>query len=170
MKYALSAIAMTVALAATPVLAADAPMVIVDDEAISYATSNWDGVYVGVTGGYYSTGFVDGNVVLGVNFQPAENFLIGIEGGFGGWMEIGNPGNVGLEAYAAARAGFVVDVALIYAVGGVWIDPQNPPPALYGGVGVEFMATEDLSVRLEGRYYPASGVWHGMTGVLWHIN
>ena len=129
-------------------------------------TGGWDGAYVGVTGGYYSSNFIDGDIVFGGNLTVAEGFLIGAEAGIGGFIGLGG-GGTGLEAYISGRAGFLPsDSVLIYGTAGWALFPGSAAP--YGGVGVEFKAADNLSIRGQATVF-TSGVWHLTTGAFWHF-
>jgi opacity protein-like surface antigen len=169
MKTILAAAVVAVAFAATPTLAADAPeMMMVDEEAMSYATSNWDGFYVGVTGSYYApAGVGEFAGVAGVNFMPSESFLIGVEARAGFYFLAAT----GIDASLSARAGFVAGDALVYGTVGGWYDVTSGGPVYpYAGGGVEFMVGDSASIRFQGVYYLTSGNFEVGTGLLWHFN
>ncbi|WIJ23686.1 outer membrane protein [Devosia sp. RR2S18] len=115
---------------------------------------SWDGMYAGIrAGGIFNDGDdTDGVIggVVGVNFAAADAFLVGAEvSGDYIWTD-------GEEDYgqflASLRAGAVVtDAALIYAIGGVGVNvADGDSDAIYQlGGGVEFLVTENVSVRGE---------------------
>ena len=127
-------------------------------------TSGWDGAYIGGTVSGYSSGFVGGDLVFGGNFTVSEQFLIGAEAGVGGWIG----GGSGLDAYVAGRAGFLpTDNVLLYgALGAKWF--SVPPSVFYAGLGVEFKATDNVSVRGEIDRFN-TGVWQVTAGAFWHF-
>jgi len=130
-------------------------------------TSGWDGGYIGGTFNYYTSNFIAGDVVFGGNLTVSEQFLIGAEAGFGGWVGLGG-GGTGLEAYIGARAGFLpVDNVLLYGtIGAKWF--SVPPSVFYAGVGAEFKATDNVSIRGEIDRFN-TGVWQGTVGAFWHF-
>jgi outer membrane immunogenic protein len=189
----------TVMLPVTSVLAADLePPPPLDD--LRPATYDWSGAFIGVIGsvvsldGHYDkipdvgppvdpemsgTGFA-GGVLAGYNFQW-DSFLMGIEGDyqFGGQIadnrEPAEMTEMSFNGIATlrARAGFVVDNALIYATGGAaFIDSEfagEVGPVGAGtdssdtawitgwtvGGGVEVAFSEGLHGRLEYLYIGA---------------
>lgn len=165
MKTIFAAAAAAVALVVTPVVAADAPMMMVDEQAMSYATSNWDGVYAGVQGGYDLDGYGVVQGVLGANFTATDSILLGVEGAFGPYIDGG--GIDGFEGYVAGRAGFLADPALIYLIGGMSLVDGDVD--WLAGAGAEFMVTDSVSLR--GQVLNYGGDFMQVTGgVLWHFN
>ena len=116
---------------------------------------DWEGMYAGVrAGGVFmdeedTSGVVGG--VVGINFMPADAFLAGVE--VTGDYVWGDDSEDRGEFFANVRAGAVVtDAALVYAIAGVGVDAteDDDSHALYQlGGGVEFMATDTVSVRGE---------------------
>jgi opacity protein-like surface antigen len=149
----LATTAIVLALGATGAIAADAPDLIVDDEAIEMA-GDWTGAYVGVgvQGVRYLPGpqyEVDGLVHFGFNFQ-ADMFLFGAEAYLGGWLS-----DIGLSGWIAggeARVGVLAtpEVLVYGALGGHVYDLG----AQYwdAGGGVEFMVSENMTVDLEYKH------------------
>jgi hypothetical protein len=82
----------------------------------------------------------------------------------GGWIG----GGSGLDAYVAGRAGFLpTDNVLLYgALGAKWF--SVPPSVFYAGLGVEFKATDNVSVRGEIDRFN-TGVWQATAGAFWHF-
>ncbi len=124
---------------------------------------DWEGLYVGarVGGQFLGTNAfgaiaagpaVTSGVVgaaVGVNFIPADPFLIGAEvtGDY-----LWNGGYSTGEFFANLRAGAVVtDAVLVYAIGGVGVQTINGVNSgLYQlGGGVEFAVTDAVTVRGE---------------------
>jgi len=130
-------------------------------------TSGWDGAYVGGTLNYYTSNFVAGDLVFGGNFTVSEQFLIGAEAGVGGWFGLGG-GGTGIEAYVAGRAGFLpTDSVLLYGtLGAKWF--SVPPSVFYAGIGAEFKATDNVSIRGEIDRFN-TGVWQATAGAFWHF-
>lgn len=135
-------------------------------------TSNWEGGYVGLSGTYWSPAPNYGEItgVFGVNFTPAESFLIGIEGTVGYYSELGGAGYTGFDASVAVRAGVVAGPALIYASAGEWYDITGAYLEPFVGGGVEFAIGDSASIRLQGQYFPQDGSNNVSAGVLWHFH
>ena len=113
---------------------------------------SWDGLYAGVrAGGQFTSGTTSGVIgaAVGVNFLPADPFLIGAEvTGDYVFNDVTSSG----EFFANLRAGAVVtDSALIYAIGGVGVATNNNTSVgVYQlGGGVEFAVTDSVTVRGE---------------------
>jgi outer membrane immunogenic protein len=158
-------IAAALLLATAPVMAADLIADIPADEVIAVATS-WDGVYVGIGGTVFSsttiaeTG-VGAEGVIGVNKTLGDNFLLGGEV-YGALVR----SSLGPPAYfvvgAEGRAGFLASEAvLLYGATGVELTAGGSIYATVGG-GVEFAATENLSIDVEYKYFvPVNNAWQG---------
>ena len=147
-----------------------------DTPTYSSAGFDWDGFYagIGVSGSSLSngvltdtTGYID--VIAGANYTNG-NFLIGLEGWFGGYSYAGASGyGGGVEA----RAGYLAsDDVLVYAgVGGYFYDAGGRYTTL--GAGVEFALSDQLTIDTEYKYWGWSTT--GYTGhsvgasVLWHF-
>jgi hypothetical protein len=127
----------------------------------------WDGFYAGLGGGYYATGYTDLDAVAGVNFLPAERFLLGLEGGVGPYFDVGGGFGGGWEAYASARAGVVAGPALIYGTGGLEAYSWGGSH-LFAGAGVEFAAVDAASVRVQAVAHSNGDVLVS-TGLLFHF-
>lgn len=138
---------------------------------------DWNGFYagLGVTGGAWwngadvTQGSIDG--IVGVNVTT-EQFLFGIEGQLSGYAD--NASTTGWLARGSVRAGYLVtNEALLYvALSGLHFDGG----ANYAGVGggVEFVVTDNMTIDLEGTYYPwtDNGTWQAATAsvsALWHF-
>ena len=124
---------------------------------------DWEGMYAGArVGGQWVGGQQFGNsslndttngvlgVAAGVNFIPADPFLVGLEvSGDWIWNEAYSSG----EFFANLRAGAVVtDNALVYAIGGVGFQAREgvDNEGIYQlGAGVEFAVTDAVTVRGE---------------------
>jgi hypothetical protein len=131
------------------------------------ASFAWDGLYGGVTGGYYATGYADVNAVAGINFLPAENFLLGLEGGAGPYFDVGGGFGDGWEAYGAARAGVVADNFLVYGVAGLEAYSWGGSH-LFAGAGAEFAASDISSIRVQAVAH-SSGDTLVTGGLLFHF-
>ena len=116
---------------------------------------DWEGLYAGVrAGGVFTSGGANTSYgvlggAVGVNFLPADPFLVGLE--VTGDYVWGNGVNSG-DFFANVRAGAVVtDAALVYAIGGVGVTTaNNVSTSVYQlGGGVEFAVTDVVSVRGE---------------------
>ncbi|WIJ24476.1 outer membrane protein [Devosia sp. RR2S18] len=139
----------SVAAQAADLIIPTTPMPIYEEAGFS-----WDGMYAGIrAGGIFNDGDdTDGVIggVVGVNFMAVDAFVVGAEvSGDYVWTD-------GEEDYgqflASLRAGAVVtDAALIYAIGGVGVNvADGDSDAIYQlGGGVEFLVTENVSVRGE---------------------
>jgi outer membrane immunogenic protein len=115
---------------------------------------SWDGMYAGIrAGGIFNDGDdTDGVIggVVGVNFAAADAFLVGAEVS-GDYVWTDSDEDYG-QFLASVRAGAVVtDAALIYAIGGVGVNvADGDSDAIFQlGGGVEFLVTENVSVRGE---------------------
>ena len=130
------------ALAATPVLAADLPRGSPPppDYYSPRPVANWDGLYAGINGGIGFGSFTDGSdtlfanptggligFTLGYNHMVAPNLLIGIESDFdfAGLNASQNPyfgfvtqGSINDMVTVRGRVGYVMDRALVYVTGG----------------------------------------------------
>ena len=131
-------------------------------------TSGWDGIYVGGTVGYYDTGYVNFNAVIGGNLTVAESFLLGIEVGGGPYVDVGGGFGNGFEGYVSGRAGFLLgDAALLYGVAG-YIVYDGGGDALFGGAGAEFKVADEASLRIQGVLYDGGAI-NVSTGLFWHF-
>jgi outer membrane immunogenic protein len=114
---------------------------------------DWEGLYVGARAGGIFADNVDaaGSIggVVGVNFLPADPFLLGVEvtGDYVWGNQIVDQG----QFFANLRAGAVVtDSVLIYALGGVGVSTRDNSNGLYQlGGGVEVAVTDAITVRGE---------------------
>jgi outer membrane immunogenic protein len=167
--------ALVLVLGVTGALAADAPDLIVDDEAIEVAT-DWNGLYIGagVTGGTAPSvpeNFFQGDLIIGGNVQ-SDMFLFGAEAWLGGFVS-----NLAqdIDVGAAARAGFLVTPeALVYGSLGVQhFIIGGATYAQFGG-GVEFLVSDGLSIDLEGKYWSSLNggpdVYSGSASLNWHFD
>lgn len=152
------------ALMAGTSMAAD---LIVDEAPVEAAVStDWDGLYVGIQGGYDFDGYVDLQGVVGVNFTASESFLIGAEAAIGPYFDVGGGGGNGYEGYLAGRVGFVVDSALLYALGGASI--VDGSVGWVAGAGAEFMIADSTSMRLQVLNYD-NDFYQANVGLMWHF-
>jgi outer membrane immunogenic protein len=133
--------------------------------------SDFEGFYFGVQKGWWWTADAFSfNKVAGVNFVLGDNFLVGAEvmGGV-----VTDFSDIEWEAYLRGRAGVLLDDQLllykVVEVGNVGGD------AVWGlGGGIEFMASDNMSIRGEVR---GLGEWGNpwseavaSIGFLWHFN
>ena len=115
---------------------------------------SWDGLYAGVNlGGQFAdddSQFLLGGAV-GVNFMVADPILVGLEVQGNYLFENDDFDDAG-QFPALARVGAVVtDSVLVYAAGGAGVQfNDNDDESIYAlGGGVEFAATDAISVRAE---------------------
>jgi len=115
---------------------------------------SWDGLYAGVNlGGQFAdddSQFLLGGAV-GVNFMVADPILVGLEVQGNYLFENDDFDDAG-QFLALARVGAVVtDSVLVYAAGGAGVQfNDNDDESIYAlGGGVEFAATDAISVRAE---------------------
>lgn len=118
---------------------------------------SWEGLYAGVRGGFATygdngaaqTGFGTVGGVVGVNFVPADPFLLGVEVSADYYW---NSVTTGGQFYANLKAGAIVtDAVLVYALGGVGIDSSGGvSTGVYQlGGGIELAVTDAITVRGE---------------------
>lgn len=177
-KTLLSAAALAAALITSPSLAADLyvdmPMAAAPVEMVS--PGQWDGPYVGVFGGY-AAGIFEYNSEGTLVDLDASGWLIGANVGFdktldnglvigivgdAAWtnVEINDPIDMKIDFVGSlrGRVGFDGGVFLPYLTGGVaaaHLVEDDESAMLIGwtiGGGVEFAATDDLSVDVQYRY------------------
>lgn len=154
----------------TSVQAAD--LIIEEPAAPGYVdvSGSWDGVFVGVFGGYAWGTFVDSvaaeqdvdgwllGVNAGVNFTLTEGIVAGVVGDIA-WNDISGGGiDVNWDGSVRGRLGFDGGAFLPYVTGGLAFanaeigGVDNTHLGWTVGAGVEFAATEDLSIDLQYRY------------------
>lgn len=134
-------------------------------------SSDFEGFYFGVQKGWwFTTDAFSFNKVAGVNFVLGDNFLIGAEvmGGV-----VTDFSDVEWEAYLRGRAGLLLDdQLLLYKVVEVGIVGGDQVWGLGGGI--EFMASDNMSIRGEVRGIGLIGdPWSeavASIGFLWHFN
>lgn len=119
---------------------------------------DFDGFYAGATLGGTAADGGYGNVglVAGVNFIVADPILLGVEAQAD--LFFNGDGLSAADALILGRVGaLVTDEVLVYASGGVGVigadNPERQEAFWAVGGGVEFAATENLSIRAEGLYY-----------------
>jgi opacity protein-like surface antigen len=157
----------------TPALAADLMAPPPPEAAM---TSDWTGMYVGVGGNYISWPAPDQigaiEAIAGANFQTGM-FLAGIKG----WIGYGYDVNLGGSSWyygGEGRGGLVIsDSVLVYGSAGTEAFILGAQYAT-AGVGVEFKATDSLSIDLEAKHYwtivPGLNDGNSITAsLLWHI-
>ncbi|MEQ1769360.1 MAG: hypothetical protein ABL879_05925 [Devosia sp.] len=100
---------------------------------------DWEGLYAGVNGGFWSGEFFIGGLI-GNNFV-FDNFLFGIEGSAELVSAPAVTGDV------TGRAGIILDDLVLYANGGLGI---SSPGGVYAimGVGAEFAVNDSSSVAV----------------------
>jgi outer membrane immunogenic protein len=163
------------ALAVLTASAASAADLLVDtpaDPIYSSPLFNFEGLYLGATGGGAFTGTVYGTlgVVVGANFAVTDGIIAGVE--FQGdtyW----NGGYAAYDALALGRiGGFVSDNAMLYGDLGAGL--LNGAPVYAFGGGVELGVSEQISLRGDlqglGVFGATPSVAKATVGVLWHIN
>jgi outer membrane immunogenic protein len=163
------------ALAVLTASAASAADLLVDtpaDPIYSSPLFDFEGLYVGATGGGAYTGTLYGTlgVVVGANFAVTDGIIGGVE--FQGdtyW----NGGYAAYDALALGRiGGFVSDNAMLYGDLGAGV--LNGAPVYAFGGGVELGMTDQVSIRGDlqglGVFGGAPSVAKGTVGLLWHIN
>ncbi len=174
MKFAHSLLA-SAALAVSLVVPASAADLLTPVDPIYSSSSLFDfeGLYVGATGGGALTGGglagTTGGVV-GANFAVTDGIIVGAE--FQGdvyW----NGGYAGYDALGLARVGgFLSDNTMIYGDAGVGI--VNGAGAYAIGGGVEMAMTDQLAVRGDlqgiGAFGAAPSVAKATAGLIWHLN
>ncbi len=134
-------------------------------------TSGWDGLYIGAQGSYANdpTGsWVSGDFIVGGNLTVSDSFLLGLEGGLGGYYLLGG-GGTGSEETIAVRAGFIAGGStLLYGVvGDQWYNFTGSGSPFIGG-GIEFKASDQMSVRVQAVTFGSSD-FQLSTGVFWHM-
>lgn len=157
------------ALSASHTLASD---LLIYDQPATYNTASvdWDGFYLGITGGPAvdaPDSWLGINGVAGVNVVLNDDFLVGVE--LSGGPYWGSSTN--WEAYLNGRVGVTFDEFMIYAYGGVGLDGGEGYYDL--GLGGELMVADQMSLRLSaistapiGSPLASLGL-HG--GALWHF-
>jgi outer membrane immunogenic protein len=134
---------------------------------------DFEGLYVGATGGGAMNGgtlYGTLGVVVGANFAITDGIIAGVE--FQGdtyW----NGGYAAYDALALGRVGgFVSDNAMLYGDLGAGV--LNGTPVYAFGAGVELAMTEQISVRGElqglGNFGAMPSTGKATVGLLWHIN
>jgi outer membrane immunogenic protein len=157
-------------LSATAVPAAD--LLVPVDPIYESPLFDFEGLYIGATGGGAYTGTLFGTVgvVVGANFAVTDGIIAGIEFQADSYW---NGGFAAYDALALGRiGGFVSDNAMIYADLGAGV--LNGAPVYALGGGVELAMTDQLSVRGDlqglGAFGGTPSVAKATVGLLWHIN
>ena len=163
------------ALAVLTVSAAPAADLLIDtpaDPIYSSPLFDFEGLYIGATGGGAYTGTLFGTlgVVVGANFAVTDGLIAGVE--FQGdtyW----SGGFAAYDALALGRiGGFVSDNAMLYGDLGAGV--LNGAPVYAFGGGVELGLTDQISVRGDlqglGVFGGTPSVAKATAGLLWHIN
>ena len=134
---------------------------------------DFEGLYIGATGGGAFTGAGYGTlgVVVGANFAVTDGIIAGVE--FQGDTYWNGAGYAAYDALALGRVGgFISDNAMLYGdLGAGFVN--NTPVYAFGG-GVELALADQLSVRGElqglGGFGAAPSVGKATVGLLWHLN
>jgi opacity protein-like surface antigen len=175
MKLSLKLLAGMAAVALTATSAQAADLIIDEpDQIFSSSLFNFEGIYIGGTGGFGafpSTGWVGTiGVVAGANFQLGDAFLAGAE--FQG-DTLWDGSFAGFSALFMGKLGaYLSDDAIIYGTGGAgWIDGTT---SYAFGAGLEMALAQQVSGRVEA---VATGPWGAMPdggkvtlGLIWHMN
>lgn len=134
---------------------------------------DFEGLYVGATGGGAFTGTMYGTlgVVVGANFAITDGIIAGVE--FQGDTYWTGAGYAAYDALALGRVGgFVADNTMIYGDLGAGV--LNGTPVYAFGGGVEMAMTDQLSVRGDlqglGAFGGAPSAAKATVGLLWHLN
>ena len=153
MKNLVIGVAASLIVASGSAMAAD---LAIDDQAMAMA-SQWDGAYAGLGGIVYSSTTIAETGagiagILGVNKTVNDKFLLGGEVYAGGTVSsLGGPAYYVLGA--EGRGGYLVsDNTLLYGAAGVELEGGGNAFGTRGG-GVEFAATEQLSIDIEYKYF-----------------
>lgn len=134
---------------------------------------NFEGLYVGVTGGVAANGTLMGTVggVVGANFAITDGIIGGVE--FQGDAYWGGGGFTSYDALALGRiGGFVSDNTMIYGELGGGVTDSTMVYAF--GAGIEMGVTDQLGVRGElqglGAFGSAPSTGKATVGLIWHMN
>ncbi len=142
------------------------------DPIYSSSLFDFEGLYVGATAGFATTGTLYGTlgVVVGSNFAITDGIIAGVE--FQGdtyW----NGGLTSFDALALGRVGgFISDNTMLYGDLGAGLVGGTAVYALGGGV--EMGLTDSLAVRGDlqglGAWGAGPSVAKATVGLIWHIN
>jgi outer membrane immunogenic protein len=156
---------------ATSASAAD--LLVTPDPIYDSPLFNFEGLYLGGTGGGALSGTLFGTLggVVGANFAITDGIIIGGEFQADTYWNAG--GYAGYDALGLARVGgFLADNTMIY--GDVGAGLMNGTAVYAFGGGVELALTDQLSTRGD---IQAIGAFGGVpttakatAGLLWHIN
>jgi len=134
---------------------------------------DFEGLYLGVTGGGALAGTLFGTagVVVGANFAITDGIIAGVE--FQGDTYWNGGGYAAYDALALGRiGGFVSDNAMVYGDLGAGV--VNGAGAYAFGGGVELAMTDQLSVRGDvqglGLFGAGPTIAKATVGLLWHVN
>ncbi len=161
----LATTAIVLVLGSTGALAADAPDLIIDDEAIDMAT-DWDGVYIGVGVNIEQdlNGpdlFLGGTGILGANVTM-DSFLLGGEVYVGGQFEISGGDPFGMLGGEIRAGVLVTEEVLLYGALGAEIITGGDTFGT-ASAGIEVMVSDNMSLDFEGSY--VQGLNNGYQGV-----
>ena len=176
MKFAHSLLA-GAALAVSMASAASAADLLISgpaDPIYSSSLFNFEGLYVGGTGGGALTGgslYGTLGVVVGANFAITDGIIAGVE--FQGDTYWGGGGYAAYDALALGRVGgFLSDNTMVYGDLGAGL--LNGSAVYAFGGGVEMAMTDSLSVRGDvqgiGLFGGTPSVAKATVGLLWHLN
>ena len=134
---------------------------------------DFEGLYVGATGGgaFTGTGYGTLGLVVGANFAVTDGIIAGVE--FQGDALWNGGGFIGFDAlFLGKLGGYLSDETIIYGTGGGGWIAGTPSYAI--GAGIEAAIAEQLSVRGEALATGSWGAWpnggKATVGVLWHMN
>ena len=135
---------------------------------------NFEGLYVGATGGgAFRAGAPYGTlgVVVGANFAVTDGIIAGVE--FQGDTYWNGAGYSAYDALALGRVGgFVSENAMVYGDLGAGV--LNGTTVYAFGGGVELAMTDQISVRGDlqglGAFGAMPSVGKATVGLLWHLN
>jgi outer membrane immunogenic protein len=134
---------------------------------------DFEGFYVGATGGLATSGSLYGTlgVVVGSNFAVTDGIIVG--GEFQGDLYFNGGGVSAADALALGRVGgFVSDNTMIYGELGLGIAGSSSVYAVGGGV--EMAVTDQLAVRGElqglGGFGAMPSIAKATGGLIWHLN
>jgi opacity protein-like surface antigen len=153
-KLATSLAVLLGAMAATSgAMAAD--LILIEEAAIESATSNWDGLYAGA-GVTFQSSTTSTETIFGVQGLVGANatfdsFLLGAEGYLTYMWSSSGSSFWGVGGTVRGGVLATEDVLIYAALGGEVVEGGNTYATVGGGV--EFMATENVSLDLEYKYY-----------------
>jgi opacity protein-like surface antigen len=173
MKFAHTLLAGAALAVLTASAASAADLLTPVDPIYSSPLFDFEGLYIGATGGGAFTGAGYGTlgVVVGANFAVTDGIIAGVE--FQGDTYWNGGGYAAYDALALGRiGGFVSDNAMLYGDLGAGV--LNGTPVYAFGGGVELALAEQVSVRGDlqgiGAFGATPSVAKATVGLLWHLN